>query len=950
MKRLILLFFFMLSALCYSEKALFSYEEYSIPREIEVSDFLEFDNGKLLIYNGGDAFLSTDSGNSWANVTQSNSNTIWGAATDGKAQIYLSAGDLLLHSSDAGQSWEPLLTEIAPYSYNQFVMPDGRLGYLDGKNICIFKNIVGATEVHSVTFPVSNVRLLPYGGFIALDTNCNVWLSDKLGGEWTKSAKISNILLDYTIPIAIGNSGQIALMLGRSVFCSHDYGLTWQNVIDNKPSNFILRFADDGTLKVLSTSDSLLTKYSFDGSSWTCVDSTKLPIEANTFYIAQNGDMFVGTFSKELLCLRKGSAIWKKCVTGLPPKSQYYVQASAEKVIAHNGYKEMVEMLSADSFKVTRPKYGCSNYTFLSPDADTVVTEFNDTLFFSRDGGQSWTPVADSIGYYFESRVAKDFSGRYFRVTDSVIIWTTDCGRNWKRTRLNYQEKSQNLSACILGSGKVAYCNSIDGIMCFDPQTETFSTLDASMKEINRMADIGNDELLIDIGSYISKYNIKTKKKTAYLCMYTTAEPGVQVFGNTWYAFSANTSFITCDSGKTWRPLPTPNSGRQKSAAIGPDGAIYSIGTYGLFKLTPNEGHFDIKSLSSDSVQFIGNDFVAQIEHQGIPTGGNCEVYYYGGMFRTIRVDAKVKDYSTLENGDGTTSASIVGAYDRKKMLILYDRSYPIVQINSDKKYITMGAKKVLYCRARDIIGDSSACIGQMFELNTSNLLYTEMPLLWLNDTSTTLLTFHDSPIARLAIYDTGYHCLKLIGYSDTTRMYSDTVEKWIYVRDIPAKPSITRINDTTLSATEGNFKYQWYLFTTPIEGATSPIYQSSKILDGGFYTVTVEDTAGCISMFSDEYYNPAEDLGLGESHRIEASPNPASSEVNLRFFAPNACRATVSIAELTGITVFRAEKELSSIGIQSLPVDVSALASGIYFVSVTLGTETYRTKLIIER
>lgn len=950
MKRLFLLFLFFLPCICFAEKALFSYEEYSLPITIGIDDFFELENGSVFLYNGTNVFQSNDAGRSWTNVTQSNSNTVWGCATDGKSQIYISAGDFVQHSSDAGQTWEQLLTEIAPYSYNQFVLPDGRLGYRDGKNICIFKNIVGTTQIYSVTFALSNVRLLPNGSLVALDTNCNVWTCDSLGGQWTQGQKLSNAILDYTIPIAIGPDGKVALLIENSVFCSNDYGKSWLVATQKKSTNHVLRFAPNGILKVLSNADSLLSSYSYDGTAWQRIDSTKLPMLANTFYLTKNGDMYVATFQKELYRREKGSNEWTKPKTGLPIRWNYYVEAAANKVVVHNAGQELIEMTSTDSYKIITLAHSSRNYTFLEPDADTIVAEYGDTLFCSRDGGQTWGKIADSLGFYFFSRIARDFSGRYFRVSSTEIVWTTDCGRNWKKLKLNSDEFSEVKSACLLQSGKLAFCNSLTGIMCFDPTTESITSLDTSMKNIGGMADIGNNELLISISSYVSKYNLQTKENTEYLCLWVTADPVVQVVGSTWYAFSNKLSYFSCDSGRTWQTLPTPNTGKQKSAAIGPDGSVYSIGENSLFKLTPHEGYFRIQSLTPDSVQFIGRDFVAEIEHKGIPTKGNCEFYYWGGMFRLVRNDATIKEYETHEIGNGASAGTITGAFDRRKMLILFDNSCPIVQINSDKKYLAMPNKKVSYCRAREIVGEDSACVGQMFELNAMNLFFNEMPLLWLIDSSSTLFTFHDAPVARLAIIDTGLHSLKLVGYSDTTRLYSDTIQKWIYVRDLPAKPSITRINDTTLSAPEGAAGYQWYLFTVPIEGATSRIYQSPKILDGGFYTVTVEDASGCISPYSDEYYNPAEDDFAMEKSRILANPNPASTIANIRFLTQSAGRATVSIVGLAGITVLSAEKELSAVGHQTVPMDVSGLPCGLYFVSVSIGTETFRTKLIIQR
>ncbi len=79
----------------------------------------------------------------------------------------------------------------------------------------------------------------------------------------------------------------------------------------------------------------------------------------------------------------------------------------------------------------------------------------------------------------------------------------------------------------------------------------------------------------------------------------------------------------------------------------------------------------------------------------------------------------------------------------------------------------------------------------------------------------------------------------------------------------------------------------------------------------------------------------------------FELYPNPAVDQVRM-VFAANAERSQVDIFDLTGKLVLTRNFAVNR-GLSTLDMDISALESGVYFISLTSGSERVTQKLVVQ-
>jgi len=82
------------------------------------------------------------------------------------------------------------------------------------------------------------------------------------------------------------------------------------------------------------------------------------------------------------------------------------------------------------------------------------------------------------------------------------------------------------------------------------------------------------------------------------------------------------------------------------------------------------------------------------------------------------------------------------------------------------------------------------------------------------------------------------------------------------------------------------------------------------------------------------------------EGYLSELYPNPAISQVNIDYtLTPDVEKANFRVMNLLGAVVKNLEMDKKS---SNLRIDVSDLTSGVYFYSVILNNEVYKTKKLI--
>jgi hypothetical protein len=89
-----------------------------------------------------------------------------------------------------------------------------------------------------------------------------------------------------------------------------------------------------------------------------------------------------------------------------------------------------------------------------------------------------------------------------------------------------------------------------------------------------------------------------------------------------------------------------------------------------------------------------------------------------------------------------------------------------------------------------------------------------------------------------------------------------------------------------------------------------------------------------------------------GERKRNSVSqnyPNPATDDTHVRITLAEASPVTINVSDITGASVMEINKGMVTAGNHDYTLDVNRLAPGIYFYSVTIGSEKITKKMIVQ-
>lgn len=223
------------------------------------------------------------------------------------------------------------------------------------------------------------------------------------------------------------------------------------------------------------------------------------------------------------------------------------------------------------------------------------------------------------------------------------------------------------------------------------------------------------------------------------------------------------------------------------------------------------------------------------------------------------------------------------------------------------------------------IVIAGSRCIGDT--LNISAATVSGQTVEWdLGDGNQSLNTAINHAYA-----DTGTYQVRLIVTDNTTACtVIDTSYATVDILPIPAVPTIT-MTDDTLWAPAGYASYEWFW-----DGNSVPGWNLNYIplawYGNGDYWVEVTAPGGC-NAISAIYTH--DDTGLSSilnSSGIEVFPNPAGSNFTVSFKEKVTGNRQLLLYDATGKSVFTQAIPAGSI---QLNVDVGALSSGLYFITL---------------
>ncbi|MHC1703734.1 MAG: IPT/TIG domain-containing protein [Tenuifilaceae bacterium] len=136
---------------------------------------------------------------------------------------------------------------------------------------------------------------------------------------------------------------------------------------------------------------------------------------------------------------------------------------------------------------------------------------------------------------------------------------------------------------------------------------------------------------------------------------------------------------------------------------------------------------------------------------------------------------------------------------------------------------------------------------------------------------------------------------------------------------------------------TQNATSYQWYLNDVAVSGATKQFYVARKIF--GSYSVQVVESNGCNSRSGT--------IVVNTSSRVSIYPNPTNTDFSIILDFEQTGQATIRIINSLGSVkkVITFTKENDS---QTLPVEISNLEKGVYFVDVEVNGEKIESQKIV--
>jgi hypothetical protein len=167
---------------------------------------------------------------------------------------------------------------------------------------------------------------------------------------------------------------------------------------------------------------------------------------------------------------------------------------------------------------------------------------------------------------------------------------------------------------------------------------------------------------------------------------------------------------------------------------------------------------------------------------------------------------------------------------------------------------------------------------------------------------------------------------------TDPTRCTAVSTSAVVYVKPLPAAPTITRQGDV-LTASQARL-YQWYKDGKILPGETG---RSLAVKDNGRYTVQVfDDEGGCSAMAESIDVITAIET-ISSPAFLDIFPDPHDGVFTVRLATPSGGAVQLRVIDILGRLVF----ERAGLATQSeyrVSIDISAQPSGMYWVRIGYG------------
>jgi photosystem II stability/assembly factor-like uncharacterized protein len=381
-------------------------------------------SGNLYIWKPATLYKSADDGDNWINI----SGNLTGYIEYNAEPVITGTGALLLSgfdpsvakyglwkTEDNGAHWIFL-----PQDFNiQSVTPVGSrivAGTLQGLFTSDDNGASFTKKSHGITLPnISDLELLRPSKMILLSNSNGYSTSDF--NTWNTISE----------PVAYkffkNPDGSIIAYGSTAYFKTEDHGATWTVLGSIKnyeyPQN--MASADGVTYFIVSNSK---IEYSNDFQTWTDLAVTGLPPNAYLYSLAVNPSGFVfiialnsQTNQYECYEILYGAAI--KINQSQNPKNLLYSYED-QKILLYDGNGRIFETTDGSSWTAKSAPAG--DKLFITEKKYYFISQYNGTLWISRNKGQTWQSVGVGGNLQFSDIVVNEYDGHaYAALYDQVV-------------------------------------------------------------------------------------------------------------------------------------------------------------------------------------------------------------------------------------------------------------------------------------------------------------------------------------------------------------------------------------------------------------------------------------------------------------------------------------------------------------------------------------------------
>jgi hypothetical protein len=146
-----------------------------------------------------------------------------------------------------------------------------------------------------------------------------------------------------------------------------------------------------------------------------------------------------------------------------------------------------------------------------------------------------------------------------------------------------------------------------------------------------------------------------------------------------------------------------------------------------------------------------------------------------------------------------------------------------------------------------------------------------------------------------------------------------------------------------------------WYTIRIKNAGTTSP---AQRVFVKATYTSVQTAAAGTTPPPAPEAPPQNEDFTIAQEVSVEnfnttfsgVTPNPVANTASVNFSIGNDMPVKITVANTMGQTVMTITDTQLSAGEYALPIDASALASGVYMIHIQLPDRRFVQKMVVAR